>query len=158
MEKIKAEILSTGNPHIKAARLLINAPAAAIFDLLANPFRHADFDGSGTLQGKVAGPARLFLNARFGMNMKLGVKYRILNRVVEFEEDKLIAWRHFGRHRWRYQLRQVAPNQTEVTETFDGTYAILPRALWLINAYRNNQIAVAKTLVKLKKIVETNPT
>ena len=43
----------------------------------------------------------------------------------------------------------------EVVETFDGTTARFPAALNLINAYENNQIAILKTLVRLKAYVET---
>jgi len=155
MDTTRAQVLETGNRDIKAGRILIYAPAKVVFELLANPYRHPDFDGSGTLRGDVTGPTRLYGGAKFGMNMQIMVKYRILNSVVEFEESKLIAWRHFGHHRWRYELREVAPYQTEVTETFDGTYARLPLALWLMGAYKKNQIAILKTLVRLKKLAET---
>lgn len=151
----RAEIFDTGNPRVKSARILISSPAKVIFDLLANPYRHSDFDGSGTLRGKVTGPERLYLGAKFGMSLKIKVNYRTLNTVVEFEENRLIAWRHIGRHRWRYELREISANQTEVIETFDGTYAAFPPALSWMNAYKNNQVAVAKTLVNLKMLVET---
>jgi hypothetical protein len=155
MEKFRAEIFETGDRKRKSARILIAAPAQVVFDLLANPYRHADFDGSGTLRGGVTGPERLFLGAKFGMKMKIKVNYRILNTVVEFEENRLIAWRHVGHHRWRYELNALSPNQTEVTETFDGADAIFPPALWLMSAYQKNQIALAKTLVNLKRLIET---
>ena len=38
------------------------------------------------------------------MDMKKGAPYKIKNKVVEFEPDRLIAWRHVGLHRWRYEL------------------------------------------------------
>lgn len=155
MQNFRAEIFDTGSPVIKSARIVIDAPVKVIFDILANPYHHGDIDGSGTLHGGATGPERLYLGAKFGMGMKLKVKYRILNTVVEFEENKRIAWRHFARHHWRYELREITPNQTEVTESFDGTFAVFPPALVFINAYDKNQIAVAKTLVKLKKLVET---
>jgi len=41
-----------------------------------------------------------------------------------------------------------------VTETFDGSTAIFPPALNLINAYDNNQTAILKTLVRLKALAE----
>lgn len=155
MQTVRSEIFETGNPHIKSARIVINVSAKAIFDILANPYHHPDIDGSGTLRGGVTGPERLYLGAKFGMDMKIKVRYRILNTVMEFEENKRIAWCHLGRHRWRYELREITPNQTEVTESFDGTFSVFPLGLRLMNAYKNNQIAVAKTLVKLKNVMET---
>ena len=151
---IRAEIFDTGNPKIKSARITIDAPVAKIFNLLADPKRHIDFDGTKTIQRNFSGPERLELGSKFGMHMKLGINYKILNKVVEFEENRLIAWRHLGRWRWRYELRPITPNQTEVTETFDGTTSI--SQLWLNwrKAYPWTQIAVAKTLVRLKELAE----
>ena len=130
-------------------------PAEQIFDLLADPRRHIDFDGSGHLLGDVTGPDRLAFGSKFGMAMKWKAKYRILNKVVEFEEDKQIAWCHFMRHRWRYELRALDSNITEVTETFDGRTAIFPPVLFLIDAYRINQKAVLQSLVRLKVLAES---
>jgi len=151
---VRAEILDTGNPRIKSARIIIDAPAAKIFDLLANPKRHMDFDGTKTIQSNFSGPARLSLGSKFGMHMKLGIHYRILNKVVEFEEGRHIAWRHFGRWRWKYDLRSISPTQTEVTETFDGTTSISQAWLNFRKAYPWTQMAVAKTLVRLKALAE----
>lgn len=83
---VRAEILETGNPQIKSARITINAPAAEIFELLVDPKRHKNFDGTETIQSNISGPARLSLGSKFGMHMKLGIHYRILNKVVESED------------------------------------------------------------------------
>ena len=151
----RAEIVDTGSRWAKAARITIDAPASTVFDVLADPRRHALFDGSGTVQEATSGPERLELGSRFGMGMRLAVPYRTDNEVVEFEPDRLIAWCHFNKHRWRYELQPVGDATTIVTETFDGRTALFPPALLLMNAYKNNQIAVAKTLVRLKEYVET---
>lgn len=152
--KVRADIFETGNPKIKSARIVINAPAEKIFSILANPKRHLEIDGTKTIQRSNSGPDRLQLGSKFGMNMKLGIKYRITNTVMEFEENKLIAWRHFGRWRWRYELRALSPTQTEVTETFDGTTSISQAWLNFRKAYPWVQLAVAKTLVRLKALAE----
>jgi hypothetical protein len=152
---VRAEIFDTGNPKIKSARIVIDAPAKRIFDLLANPKRHMDFDGTKTIQANLSGPERLQLGSRFGMQMRLGINYKILNTVVEFEENKRIAWRHLGRWRWIYDLRQISPTQTEVTETFDGTTSISQLWLRVRKAYPWTQMAVAKSLVRLKEVAES---
>ena len=90
MSEIRAEILLTDSPNTTAARIVINAPASTIFDLLANPASHKLFDGSETIQSTVSGPARLFLGAKFSMAMKIKIPYRIKNTVVAFEENKKI--------------------------------------------------------------------
>jgi hypothetical protein len=150
----RAEIVDTGSRWAKAARIRVDAPAQAVFDVLAAPAQHSAFDGSGTVQAQVSGPERLSLGARFGMGMRIRLPYRTDNTVVEFEEGRRIAWCHVNRHRWRYELEPVDEGSTLVTETFDGRTALFPPSLLLINALSNNQVAVAKTLVRLKDHVE----
>jgi uncharacterized protein YndB with AHSA1/START domain len=150
----RAEIIQTGSRWARAARITIDVPASEVFDVLADPALHAQFDGSGTVIGLVGGPKRLALGSHFGMGMRIKVPYRTDNTVVEFEEGRLIAWCHFNRHRWRYELEPVGESTTRVTETFDGRTAPFPPSLLLINAYGNNQKAVAKTLVRLKGYLE----
>lgn len=151
----RAEIVPTGSRWARAGRITIHAPAGAIFEILADPRQHASFDGSGHVQGNVSGAQRLSLGARFGMSMRIVVPYRTDNLVVEFEEGRRIAWQHFNRHRWRYQLTPVDQGTTVVTETFDGRTALFPPALLLINAYSDNQVGILKSLVRLKEAAET---
>lgn len=155
-EKIRSEILKTGNAQVKSARIIIQANPATIFSLLSNPQRHRDFDGSKTITANISGPSELVLGSKFGMKMHLGINYRILNTVVEYKKDQLIAWRHLGRWRWRYELVDLGNGSTRVTETFDASVAPKLAHLWLTlrKAYPWTQMAVAKTLVRLKSVVE----
>ena len=156
MEKVRSEILNTGNPKVKSARIVIDASPATIFSLLSNPKRHQHFDGSSTITANISGPDELVLGSKFGMKMHLGINYRILNTVVEYKKDELIAWRHLGRWRWRYALVDLGNGSTQVTETFDGSFAPGIAQVWLNfrKAYPWTQLAVAKTLVRLKAIAE----
>ena len=153
---LRADILETGHSQVKSASILINAPASKIFNLLADPKMHSVIDGSRSVQGVLKAPERLSLGAKFGMDMKLGIKYRVTNTVVEFEESRLIAWRHLGRWVWRYELKEISPDQTLVTESFDGRPS--PFQWWLNarKAYGYAQKAVAKTLVRLKQEIESH--
>ena len=155
-EQIRSEILETGNEKIKSARIVINAPAEKIFAILTDPRRHKEIDGSSTIQENISGPDKLVLGSKFGMQMHLGIDYRIRNTVVEYKENQLIAWRHLGRWIWRYELVNIGPQQTQVTETFDASRAPLIAKAWLSfrKAYPWTQKAVAKTLVRLKSISE----
>jgi hypothetical protein len=150
----RAEIIETGDPRKKSASIIINSPAATIFNLLADPAMHSVIDGSKSVQSVIKAPTRLSMGARFSMNMKIGVRYRITNRVVEFEEGKLIAWRHLGRWIWRYELNEITPTQTVVVESFDGSTSPLQWWLRMRKAYPYVQIAIAKSLVRLKEFVE----
>jgi len=135
---------------------IIPAPAKDIFDLLAMPALHSKIDGSGTLRGVLNGPERLYLSAKFGMRMKMVVPYRMTNTVIEFEENKLIAWRHFGGHIWRYRLSEIDTQDgqpsTEVMECFDYSTARSVRFIQLIDAPVRNLISIEKTLLRLEQI------
>ena len=140
-------------PRSLSRSVVVQAPAQEVFDLLADPERHADFDGSGTVKGRLRGAQRLRLGARFGMRMRLVVPYVIGNVVVEFEEGRRIAWRHFGRHVWRYELEPVAGG-TRVTETFDWSGALSPKALELAGVPAINARSIDRTLPRLKALAE----
>lgn len=137
------------------AERTIAAPAATIFDLLADPAAHTRFDGSGTVQAARSGaPARLSLGAGFGMDMKMGVPYKITNTVVEFEEGRRIAWKHFGGHVWRYLLEpQGDGSSTKVTEQFDWTTARSRLFIKLSGYPEKNRKSMEKTLERLDALV-----
>jgi hypothetical protein len=107
---------------------VIKAPAASIFAILADPSRHPEIDGSGAVKKpKDDAPHNLTLGSKFGMSMKLGLPYSMSNTVIEFVQDKRIAWqtvfagplgRVVGGRIWRYDLDE-APGGTRVTETWD---------------------------------------
>ena len=65
---------------------IIPATAAEVFAILAAPSMHSKIDGSGTIRGAIHGPQRLYLSAKFCMQMRMFFPYRITNTVVEFEE------------------------------------------------------------------------
>lgn len=140
--------------HQVSRSVVIAAPAARIFAILAAPRRHPEFDGSGSVRGHIRGPERLDRGAEFGMDMKLfGVPYRITNRVVEYEEDRLIAWRHNGPHRWRWRLEPVDEDTTRVTETFD--YSRGGAFIYQLIGYpARNARAIEETLPRLKDLAE----
>lgn len=127
---------------------VVPAPPAEVFALLADPRRHAEIDGSGTVKGVVQGPERLSLGDRFGMRMRLGVPYVITSEVVELEPDRRIAWRHVGHHLWRYELEPV-DGGTRVTETFDWARARSPLALELLGIPARNARSIDATLERL---------
>jgi uncharacterized protein YndB with AHSA1/START domain len=158
MESVRAEILQSHSPYIAAARIDISAPATQIFDLLADPRCHALFDGSGTIQGSISGPVRLHLGAKFGMAMKIKVPYRITNTVVAFEEGRTITWCHLMKWTWSYELADLGNGQTRVTETFDASNIPWFAEKWLniTGAMKYNPKSIAKTLVRLKAICESN--
>ena len=146
------------HPRIIAGSVDIDAPAEVVFAILADPRQHSRIDGSGSVRQILEGPDRLSKDATFGMDMKLfGLPYKIRNTVVEFDEGRRIAWRHFGGHRWRYVLEPV-DGGTRVTEAFD--YSRHGRGARLIIELAGfparNRAGIAGTLVKLKAAAESD--
>ncbi|MCW4353001.1 SRPBCC family protein [Hoyosella sp. YIM 151337] len=103
---------------------LIPAPPEEIFALLADAAKHREFDGSGTVVGTRGDSRPLTLGTKFGMSMKMGLPYSMANVVIEFEENRRIAWKTtgfgglLGGRIWRYEL-EPADGGTTVTETWD---------------------------------------
>lgn len=144
--------MTVGNEKQVSVSRVIAAPPEAIFAVLADATRHADFDGSDSVKSAVGEPQPLTLGTKFGMNMRIGLPYRISNEVVEYDQDRLIAWQHFGKHRWRYELEPV-DGGTKVTETFDWSTARSPRFIELMGYPKKHPANMDKTLERLDALV-----
>ncbi len=138
----------------------IPAPATTIFDLLADPARHAEIDGSGNVRGSKAGSGRLQLGSTFGMNMKMGIGYSMESTIIEFVEDRRIAWQTRPAHKvtgiviggriWRYELEPAAGG-TLVRETWDITQEQIK---WMVRPMAGaTKAAMAKTLERIERLV-----
>ncbi len=117
----------------------IDAPAAVIFRVLADPGRHPEMDGSGMVLGAVSESAVAAVGDVFVMKMHYSVlgDYETNNHVVEFELNRRIGWEpEAGRghpaadsatarwgHRWTFDLVPDGPNATVVTEFYDCSRA-----------------------------------
>jgi hypothetical protein len=133
---------------------VIHASPEAIFDVLADPARHHEIDGSSMVQGARGESKRLTKGSKFGMDMKFGpIPYRIDNTVTEFEENRLIAWQHFFHHTWRYELEPVEGG-TQVTESFDWSTARIPKAIELVGYPKAHLKNITTTLERLAAVVE----
>jgi hypothetical protein len=150
--KERAEIVETGIPLYFKSQLVINAPAKKIFDFISMPGNHPLMDGSGMLKNQLSGPERLYLGAKFGMRMRLGIPYVIKNQVIEYQDNKSIAWQHLLHNVWRYELQEIDPNTTLVIESWDGRKA--RSKWWVSDAGKWVPTAMAKTLVKLKELIQ----
>jgi uncharacterized protein YndB with AHSA1/START domain len=111
--------------QVVSASKRIAAPAAAIFELIADPVRQPEWDGNDNLAQAAPGQRVRAVGDVFTMTLTYGVDRE--NHVVEFEEGRLIAWRPsevgaspFG-HQWRWQLEPVDDATTVVTHTYDWT-------------------------------------
>ena len=137
---------------------VIPAPPEKIFDLLADPSRHRDIDGSGTVRDAKDPPGRVALGATFGMSMKRGIGYSTQNTVIEFEENRRIAWQTSSGGRigkamggviWRYELEPV-DGGTRVRESWDISQsrgkAVMKRA------GKQTRTNIEQTLARIEEI------
>jgi polyketide cyclase/dehydrase/lipid transport protein len=139
-------------PRRVARQVLVRAPAAEVFALVANPHRHPELDGSGTVRpGPVTGPPVLSAGATFTVGMKqYGAPYKVTSTVTAFEDGQLVEWQHPMGHRWRWELAEVEPGVTRVTETFDYTTSRTPRLLEILGQPGKNAVGITKTLQGLQ--------
>ena len=143
---------------------VIEAPASAIFAIVADASRHPEIDGSGSVkQLKPGQPQDLSLGSTFGMSMKLGVPYSMSNKVIEYEPDKRIAWqttlsgplgRFIGGRIWRYEL-EAAGDGTLVRETWDITQDKQRFMLAVGPMGKQTAQAMTKTLGRLAELTES---
>ena len=140
---------------------VIAAPAGAIFDLLADPARHAEIDGSGMVRDPKPGTVdRLSLGSRFGMSMKLGFKYSMVSEVIEFDNDRRIAWQTrppsprgvklVGGRIWRYELDPVEGG-TRVRESWDISQERIKA--FVRPARKKTRKAMESTLGRIEELV-----
>ncbi len=113
---------------IVSVERLIAAPPSKIFALIADPNRHQDIDGSGTVREARGNLEPLRLGAKFGMSMKHGIPYAMESTVIEYEQNRRLAWQTrgpgwlsgvVGGRIWRYELEPTDDGGTLVRETWD---------------------------------------
>lgn len=112
-------------------RAVVNAPVDELFDLVANPHRHHELDGSGSVGTIVSGAERMAEGEPFRMRMRMfGMNYQTTSIPTQVRENEVVEWQVAGRQKWRWEFRPIDANTTEVTETWDV------RGLWLAPLFR----------------------
>lgn len=105
---------------------VVPAGAAEVFDFLRRPANHSRLSGDRSVIGARSGPESLTIGDRFGMSMKKGLPYLMSSQVVEFEQDRLIAWRQLVHMTWRWEVEPIDTSSCQATETFDISGVWLP--------------------------------
>jgi uncharacterized protein YndB with AHSA1/START domain len=138
-------------PRAISRSVEVAAPAAAVFALIVDPHRHPELDGSGTVRDiDVKGPHRLSQGDKFTVGMtQYGLPYKITSKVTAVDENHLVEWQHPLGHRWRWELAEVSPGTTKVTETFDYSTAKVPIFIELTGFQKKNANGIESTLQNL---------
>jgi uncharacterized protein YndB with AHSA1/START domain len=144
---------------VETVERVIPAPPEKIFELLVDPRRHHDIDGSGTVQDAKNSPERLGPGSTFGMSMKAGISYSMESTVIEFEENRRIAWQtrgsgklgsKFGGRIWRYELEPV-DGGTRVRESWDISEERMKAIVR--PARRKTRKSMEQTLARIEELV-----
>jgi len=104
---------------------VVAAPAAEVFEQIADPALQAAWDGNDNLDHadpgqRVRAVGDVFVMTNSGGNVRD-------NHVVEFEEGRRIAWLPSPQdadppgHLWRWELEPVDETTTRATHTYDWT-------------------------------------
>jgi uncharacterized protein YndB with AHSA1/START domain len=115
---------SNDEMRVVSAGREIAAPAARIFELIADPAAQPRWDGNANL-AESSGSRVRGVGDMFAMTLTTGPVRE--NHIVEFDEGRRIAWRPAdpGRppagHLWRWELEPLDPSTTRVTHTYDWT-------------------------------------
>ena len=111
----------------------IAAPAARVFELIADPALQPRWDGNDNLGEAAAGQRVRATGETFVMTLTSGSIRE--NHVVEFDEGRLIAWRpnepgaQPPGHLWRWELTPIDEVRTRVVHTYDWTQLDDPNRL-----------------------------
>ena len=109
---------------VVSATRTIAAPAAEVFEQIADPANQPAWDGNDNLAAADPGQRVRAVGDVFVMTLtKDGVQRD--NHVVEFEEGRRMAWRPSEPgatppgHLWRWELEPIGSSSTLVTHTYD---------------------------------------
>ena len=111
----------------------IAAPAATVFELIADPARQPEWDGNDNLGQAPAGQRVRGVGDVFVMTLTYGAVRE--NHVVEFDEGRRIAWRPSEPggvppgHLWRWELEPLDDRHTRVTHTYDWSLLTDPERI-----------------------------
>ncbi len=126
----------TEDVRVVSASREVDAPAAVIFEFIADAARQREWDGNENLAQAAIGQRVHGVGDVFVMTLTNGGVRD--NHIVEFEEARRIAWlpSEVGKkppgHLWRWELEPLGDSRTRVTHTYDWTNLTdenrLPRA------------------------------
>lgn len=109
--------------RVVSASREISAPAAAVFELIADPAAQPRWDANDNLVEAAPGQRVHAVGDVFTMSLTVGSVRE--NHVVEFDEGRRIAWRpsEVGQpppgHLWRWEIEPLADTRCLVTHTYD---------------------------------------
>ncbi|MDO5493074.1 MAG: SRPBCC family protein [Nesterenkonia sp.] len=149
---VKPRRLNRG-PHTVAYQVTVPVRAERLFEIIVDPHRHHELDGSGTVRDTAVGPRRIYEGDRFRVDMrKFGIPYALTMRVTEVVDGRVVEWRHPAGHQWRWELDPTDDGSTVVTESYDasGQHDLVRRGLELLRVPADNANGIKSSLQKIR--------
>lgn len=143
--------------HIVSVGREVAAPAAAIFEFIADPAQQPSWDGNDNLAQAPTGQRVHAVGDVFTMMLTLGTVRE--NHVVEFEEGRRIAWLPSEQgaeppgHLWRWELQPLDDDRTLVTHTYD--WSRLTDEKRLVRARATTPEKLAASIERLAELAES---
>ncbi|MGO9253521.1 MAG: SRPBCC family protein, partial [Mycobacterium sp.] len=141
-------------PHQVSRSVEVAAPVEELYALAADPRRHRELDGSGTVRDNVKAPVKIAVGSKLSTKMKMyRLPYRITSTVTALRPNEVVEWRHRMGHRWRWEFEALSPTLTRVTETFDFRDGAIKNKLKYyerIGARKANTAGIEATLARLR--------
>lgn len=144
------------NQIVRAGRD-IAAPAEVIFEFIADPAQQPRWDGNDNLAQAPDGQRVHAVGDVFRMHLTTGAVR--VNRIVEFEEGRRIAWlpseegAHPPGHLWRWELEPIDDGHTRVTHTYD--WSRLTDEKRLVRARATTPEKLAASIERLAVLAES---
>jgi uncharacterized protein YndB with AHSA1/START domain len=140
----------------------IDASTAQVFDLLSNPARHAEIDGSGFVVSdektdRITGSGQVFRMNMTGDHM--GGDYQTDNTVTGYDANHLLAWQTAPADtdppgwQWVWELTAQGSDATDVRLTYDWSNVTDPAILEKVSFPLVDQSALEDSLNRLAAAV-----
>ena len=160
MTNAQIKFLET-DPAMISAETILRAAASDVYALIADPARHTELDGGGSVRGLISGDTpELREGDNFTEKMFLGIPYRMSPTVVRAEKNQALSWRMPADHYWIWEIADNHDGTVTVRETWDASeakiFGFIPAApvFRAIGAFARNRRNIALSLAKLHRTFE----
>lgn len=153
----------TNDQKITVSRT-IDASTSELFQVLSNPERHVELDGSGFVISDEKSDRITATGQSFRMNMSgdhMGGDYQTDNVVTGYDPNKLLAWKTAPAGaeppgwEWLWELTAQGADSTEVTLTYDWSAVTDQELLQKISFPLVPESALEESLGRLAAVVST---
>ncbi|GAB3919331.1 hypothetical protein GCM10011575_30090 [Microlunatus endophyticus] len=147
----------TDVPRVVRVSREVAADPETIFELIADPAQQPRWDGNDNLGNADVGQRVRGVGDVFVMTLTSGQVRE--NRVVEFDESRLIAWQPAPPgeeppgHLWRWALEPLGDGRTRVIHSYDWT--ALTDEKRMARARQNTPDALAASVDRLAALAES---